>query len=101
MLRVRLDEVFHLHLLKLARAQNEIARRDLVAKRLTDLRDPKRYLAPHRRLHVQEVYKDPLRSFRTQVSKRERIVFFSRGADRRAKLHVEETRLGKIRGAAV
>src|SRR6266550_1735112 len=33
------DEVFHLHLFEFARAENEIARRYLVAKRFTDLRD--------------------------------------------------------------
>src|SRR5687767_13662127 len=36
----RLDEELHLHLLELARAKNEISRRNLVAKRLADLRDP-------------------------------------------------------------
>ena len=39
MLRVGPHEVLHLHLLKLARAQNEISRRDLVAERLADLRN--------------------------------------------------------------
>src|SRR5262249_11863154 len=36
------DEVLHLHLLELARTEDEVAGRDLVAKRLADLRDSKR-----------------------------------------------------------
>ena len=35
------DEVLDLHLLELARAEDEVARRDLVAERLADLRDAK------------------------------------------------------------
>src|SRR5258708_32062668 len=45
----RLHEELHFHLLELARAENEIARRDLVAKRLPDLRDAEGNL-PARRL---------------------------------------------------
>src|SRR5690606_18207631 len=36
----RLDEELHLHLLELARTEDEVSRRDLVAERLADLRDP-------------------------------------------------------------
>src|SRR5882724_12914549 len=39
------DEIFHLHLLELARAKDEIARRYFVAKRLAHLRDAERQLA--------------------------------------------------------
>ena len=41
-------EIFHLHLLELAGAKDEIARRDLVAKRLADLGDAERQLAARR-----------------------------------------------------
>src|SRR6266498_2838860 len=37
---LRFDEELHLHLLKLARAEDEIARGDLITERLTDLGDP-------------------------------------------------------------
>ena len=46
---VRRDEVLDLHLLELARAEDEVARRDLVAERLADLRDPERHLVTKRR----------------------------------------------------
>jgi hypothetical protein len=41
-----LDEELHLHLLELAGAEDEVARRDLVAERLADLPDPERDLLP-------------------------------------------------------
>ena len=44
----RLDEELHLHLLELARPEDEVARRDLVAERLADLRDAERNLLPGR-----------------------------------------------------
>src|SRR5690606_30805334 len=40
LVRARLHEELHLHLLELARPEDEVARRDLVAERLADLRDP-------------------------------------------------------------
>ena len=51
---VRRDEVLDLHLLELARAEDEVARRDLVAERLADLRDPERHL--RRRPRAQKVF---------------------------------------------
>src|ERR1022692_1505088 len=42
----RLDEEFHLHLLELAGAEDEVSRRDLVAERLADLADAERDLLP-------------------------------------------------------
>ena len=65
--RARLDEELHLHLLELARTENEVARRDLVPERLADLRDAERHLLAHALLYVQEVHKDALRRFRTQI----------------------------------
>ena len=63
----RLDEELHLHLLELAGAEDEVARRDLVAKRLADLADAEGNLAPRGRQHVLVVDKDALRGLRPQV----------------------------------
>ena len=43
-----LDEELHLHLLELAGAEDEVARRDLVAERLADLADAERRLLARR-----------------------------------------------------
>ena len=83
------DEVFHLHLLELARAEDEVAGRDLVAKRLADLRDAERNFAAHRRLHVQEVDEDALRGFGAQVGEGVGVVLHGRRADGRAEHQVE------------
>src|SRR4029077_1695435 len=48
-------EVLHLHLLELARPEDEVAWRDLVAEGLPDLRDPERKLLPRGLLDVLEV----------------------------------------------
>src|SRR5829696_6963242 len=77
-------EVLHLHLLELARAEDEVAGRDLVAERLADLRDAEGNLPPQRRLHVQEVDEDALRRLGPEVSQRVRVVFRRRCADGRA-----------------
>src|SRR5690606_21775383 len=45
----RLDEELHLHLLELPRAEDEVARRDLVAEGLADLADAVRRLITRRR----------------------------------------------------
>src|SRR6185437_8577597 len=61
------DEELHLHLLEFARSENEVTWRDLVTKRLSDLRDPERNLLARRLLHVQEVDVDALCRLRSQV----------------------------------
>src|SRR5215210_1248190 len=96
MVRIRPDEVLHFHLLKLARAQNKIARRDLVAKRFSDLRDAERNLSSQRRLNVQEINENPLRGLRTKVSEGGRIVLIGSGSQRRPKHHVEMPLIRKI-----
>ena len=63
----RLDEELHLHLLELARAEDEVARGDLVAEGLADLRDAERRLLAGRGHHVVEVDEDALRGLRAQV----------------------------------
>src|SRR5215213_8947605 len=96
MFGIRFDEVFHLHLLKLARAQNKISGRDLVAKRFSNLRDSERNLPAHRGLDIKKVNKDSLRGFRTQIRKRRRIVFVSSSAQRGPEHHVEITFVGEV-----
>src|SRR5207249_8777108 len=54
----------------LARPEDEVARRDLVAERLADLRDAERQLAPRRLQHVVEVDEDALGRLRTQIRER-------------------------------
>src|SRR5919108_6377892 len=76
-----LDEELHLHLLELARSEDEVSRCNLVAKRFSDLRDAERDLLTRRLLHVEKVHVRALRSFRTQVD------------DGRAVLHRSHERL--------
>src|SRR5207247_901631 len=66
---VRVDEELDLHLLELARAEDEVAGRDLVAKGLADLRDAERQLAPRGLQHVVEVDEDALRRLGPEVRK--------------------------------
>ena len=63
----RRHEELHLHLLELAHAEQEVARRDLVAEALADLRDAERRLHAQRRGDVLEVDEDALRRLRPQV----------------------------------
>ena len=63
----RLDEELHLHLLELAGAEDEVARRDLVAEALADLRDAEGRLHPRAGDHVGEVDEDALRGLGPQV----------------------------------
>src|SRR5207245_11654033 len=65
----RLDEELHLHLLELARSEDEVARRDLVAERLADLADAERDLLARRLHHVLEVDEDSLCGLGAQVGK--------------------------------
>jgi hypothetical protein len=57
----RLHEELQLHLLELARPEDEVPGRDLVAERLADLRDPERHLLARRLLDVEEVHVRALR----------------------------------------
>ena len=61
----RLDEEFHLHLLELARAEDEVTGRDLVAERLAYLPDSEGRLYPARTHHVREIDEDSLRGLRS------------------------------------
>ena len=87
------DEELHLHLLELARAEDEVARRDLVAKRLADLRDAERRLLARELQDVLEVDEDALRGLGAQVDGRARVLH---GAHRRLEHEVEVARLGEV-----
>ena len=86
-------EVLHLHLLELARAEDEVAGRDLVAKRLADLGDAERRLLARELEDVLEVDEDPLRRLGAQVGLRARVLD---RADVRLEHQVELARLGEV-----
>ncbi len=92
---VRRDEELHLHLLELARAEDEVAGRDLVAKRLADLRDAERRLLAGELQHVLEVHEDALGGLRAQVHRRAGLLH---GPHRRLEHEVEVARLGEVAG---
>src|SRR5260370_32129833 len=96
MLGIRTNKVFHFHLLKLARGQDEISGRNLVAKRLANLRNPKGNLSSHGVLHIQKVDEDALRRLRPQIRKRCWIVFICDGPKSCTKHHVERPWVGEI-----
>ncbi len=87
------DEVLHLHLLELARAEDEVAGGDLVAEGLADLGDPEGRLLARELQHVLEVDEDPLRGLGAQVGGRARLLD---GADRGLEHQVEVARLGQV-----
>ena len=64
------DEVFHLHLLEFAGAEDEVARRDLVAERFADLGDAERQLHAAGVDDVLEIDEHALRRLRTKISHR-------------------------------
>ena len=90
---VRRDEELHLHLLELERAEDEVARGDLVAEGLADLRDPERRLAARELQHVLEVEEDALGGLGAQVDGRARVLH---RADRGLEHEVELARLGQV-----
>src|SRR6266568_757700 len=92
-------EIFHLHLLKLTRAENEITGRNFVAKRFADLRDTKRQLAPTGVQYVQEIDEDALRGFRTKIDECFGIVLCS-CPDVRAKHKIESAYFSPVRFSA-
>jgi hypothetical protein len=61
------DEELHLHLLELERPEDEVARGDLVAERLADLRDPERGLLAGVLEGGLEVEEDALRGLGPEV----------------------------------
>src|SRR5262249_52499256 len=94
----RFAEIFDLHLFEFARAEGEIARRDLVAEGFTDLRDPKGQLASHRLLPVIKIDEDSLRGLGTKIGNA--LIVIDR-ADNSLEHRVEAPRLCQVRRAAV
>src|SRR4029077_9126362 len=88
----RIDEELHLHLLELARAKDEVPRRDLIAECLADLRDAERDFLSRRLLDVHEVDEDSLRGFRTKIDDRGALLDRSH---ERLEHEIEEARLAE------
>ena len=89
----RRHEVLHLHLLELERAEDEVARRDLVPERLADLCDPERRLPPRDLGHVLEVDEDPLGRLGPQVDVDARLLERAHASPEH---EVELARLGQV-----
>src|SRR5581483_5704067 len=89
----RVDEVFDLHLLQFAHAENEVPGRDLVAEGLADLRDAEGQLAVRGVQDVLEVDEHALRGFGAQIGER---IGVGDGADLRFEHHVEGTGFGQF-----
>jgi len=85
------DEELHLHLLELTVAEDEVARRDLVAERAADLGDAEGQLLAHRRQHVVEVDEHALGCLRPQVGDGGVV---GDGADERLEHQIEHPRIG-------
>ena len=85
-------EKLHLHLLELAGAKGEVARRDFIAETLALLRDAERHFHAAAVHHVAEVDEHPLRRLRPEER---RAVVAAHRADVRLEHQVELTRLGE------
>ena len=85
-------EILELGLLELAHAKREVARRNLVAKRLSDLRDAEGRALARALIDVFEVDEDALSRLRAQIGDGRRILH---RAHRRAHHQIEVARLGK------
>ena len=92
-LLARTNEELHLHLLKLAHAEDELAGDDLVAEGLPDLGNPEGHLHAAGLLHVKEVHEDPLCRLGTQVDLHRTL---SRGAHLGGEHQVELTYLRPV-----
>src|ERR1041384_7481959 len=88
---------FDLHLLEFTSPKREVARRDLVPERLSDLRDPERKLEPHRLQHVIEIDENSLRGFRPEVSHRRLVL---EGTHECLEHQIELPRFGELAFAA-
>src|SRR5258705_3463998 len=66
-IRSRQDKELDLHLLEFPGAECKIAWRDLITKRLADLRNAERQLLPRCLQNVVEIDKDPLGRFGAEI----------------------------------
>ena len=92
------DEKLDFHLLKFAYTEEEIARVNLVAKRLTNLRDAEGQLAAGRRQHIVEISENALGRFGAQIGERTTI---AHRPDLGFEHHVKGAGLGQISRTAV
>ncbi len=76
LVRARLDEELHLHLLELTGSKDEVAGRYLVTERLSDLCDPEGDPLSRGVQHVEKVHVDALRRLGTQVDLRRRLLLY-------------------------
>ena len=86
----RVDEELQLHLLELARPEDEVPRGDLVPEAPADLRDAEGELPPHRLEDVLEVDEHPLGGLRTEIGHRRLVLD---GTEEGLEHHVELARL--------
>ncbi len=94
---IRLAEKLHLHLLELARAEREVAGRDLIAEGLSDLADAERELLSGGSLDILEVHENALCCLGTQINRIGRIF---RDALERLEHQIELTDIGPVKTAA-
>ena len=92
-----LDEELQFHLLELAAAEREIARIDLVAERLADLRDAERHLLARHAEDVVELRENDLRGFGAEIGDAGAVLD---RADERLEHQIELARLGELVRAA-
>ena len=90
---VGVAEEFHFHLLKFARAEDEVARGDFVAEGLADLGDAEGDLDPHGIEDVLVVQEDALGGFRPEVG---HVVLAGGGAHEGLEHQVEAARFGQL-----
>mmetsp|Transcript_25446 Transcript_25446/g.84160 ORF Transcript_25446/g.84160 Transcript_25446/m.84160 type:complete len:392 (+) Transcript_25446:484-1659(+) len=83
------DEILDLHLLELARAEDEVARSDFIAKSFSNLSDTERNFSPCSLLHILEVDENALSRLRSQVGNRRSV---AEGADLSLEHEVEGSR---------
>ena len=89
----RMTEELHLHLLKLARTEGEVARSDLVAEALPNLSDAERNLHSARIADVLEVDEHPLRGLGTQEG---HVLFAAHGTGVGLEHQIEVARFGEL-----
>src|SRR5690554_1162700 len=64
----RTHKILHFHLFELSHSENKLTRNDFVTESLSDLSNSKRDFHSSCLLNIQEVYKNTLGSFRTQIN---------------------------------
>src|SRR5205085_3971027 len=89
------DEILHLHLLELARPENEITGSYLVAKRFADLSDPEWQLATRGVQYVCKVNEDTLRGLRSKIRYRRWVVVCRDRSNRGFEHQVEVASFGE------